>query len=188
MLHMENVENLGDEELVELVCFVNKELYTEVVRRYQTKLFRYANYLVQNEAKAADVVQEAFIKAYINLRGFDTKRKFSSWIYRITHNEALNTIKRYKKELLVGESWWFQALPGKEKSAEEDFEALELKETLTLHLNKLAVKYKAPLAMFYLEDKSYREISHILRIPISTVGVRIKRGKERLKTICQKKD
>ena len=68
----------------------DQELYGEVVRRYQDKLLRYADYLMQNESRAADVTQNAFIKAFINLNSFDTGKKFSSWIYRITHNEAIN--------------------------------------------------------------------------------------------------
>jgi len=90
------MENKTDEEIVELVSKGNKELYAEIIQRYQTKLMRYAQYLIDDYAKASDAVQESFIKAYINLNGFNTKKKFSSWIYRIVHNEAMNLVNKHK--------------------------------------------------------------------------------------------
>lgn len=65
---------ITDEQLVEKVRRADQELYREVVGRYQEKLLRYANYLCRDEAMAADVVQQAFIKAFINLNGFDIKK------------------------------------------------------------------------------------------------------------------
>ena len=105
---MVKIKNLSDEALVELVCSQNQELYAEIVRRYQDKLMRYAHYLTQNEDQAADVVQEAFIKAFINLKGFNTKKKFSSWIYRIVHNQAINYLKKYQKEISLEDNQWLE--------------------------------------------------------------------------------
>lgn len=73
---MEGIKNLSDEELVDYVRKKDKESYAEVIRRYKDKLLRYALYLTEDEDKAEDVVQESFIKAYVNLNGFDTKRNF----------------------------------------------------------------------------------------------------------------
>ncbi|KKQ24461.1 MAG: RNA polymerase sigma-70 factor, ECF subfamily [Candidatus Roizmanbacteria bacterium GW2011_GWC1_37_12] len=90
---------MSDEELITKIRTKDKELYAEIIRRYEAKLLRYANYLINDKDKAADIVQEAFIKAYINLNGFEVKKKFSSWIYRIVHNQAVNFIKKNKKEV-----------------------------------------------------------------------------------------
>ena len=92
-----DVDKKTDEELVEIVRSEDKELYSELVYRYEDKLVRYANYLIGDEHKAADAVQEAFIKAFINIKSFDLKKKFSSWIYRIVHNESINLVKKDKK-------------------------------------------------------------------------------------------
>jgi RNA polymerase sigma-70 factor, ECF subfamily len=95
---MQNFKDFSDEQLVEEVRSKDQELYSHIVDRYQAKLMRYIKYLIFDEYKAADVVQETFIKAFINLNGFDTRKKFSSWIYRIAHNEAMNSVKKYHRE------------------------------------------------------------------------------------------
>ena len=87
---MTKLSKLSDEEIVELVRRKNKNFYAQLISRYQKKLLRYANYLIADEDLAADAVQEAFIKAYINLHAFNLKLKFSSWLYRITHNQAID--------------------------------------------------------------------------------------------------
>ena len=96
---MPDIKLLSDEELVVQIRTKNKERYSDLVKRYQDKLMRYATYLLHDEQKALDVVQESFIKAYVNLNGFDTKKKFGSWIYRIVHNEAMNSAKKFIKEI-----------------------------------------------------------------------------------------
>ena len=75
---MSALVNLSDEELVDFVRKKDKESYIEVVRRYQNKLSRYVNYIIRDENQSDDIVQNTFIKAYKNLHGFNTKRKFSS--------------------------------------------------------------------------------------------------------------
>lgn len=183
---MKGVKNLNDEELVRLACTQDQELYAEVVRRYQDKLMRYATYLIQDKDRAADVVQEAFIKAFVNLRSFDTKKKFSSWIYRITHNEALNHIKKHKREVPLGGELSEQVAISS-SDIEEDFDKQQLKKMVISCLNMLPPIYRSPLVLSYLEGKSYEEISDILRMPIGTVGTRINRGKKLLAAICRQK-
>ena len=147
---MKNVKSLSDEDLVEVVRNRDQELYREIVNRYQEKLLRYANYLIGDNDKAADVVQEAFVKAFVNLQGFDVKRKFSSWIYRIVHNEAINYIKKYKKEIsLEGNN--FVNILKKDEDIEEDFEKKEIKKRVRQCLKALSVKYREPLVLYFLE-------------------------------------
>ncbi|OGJ37300.1 MAG: hypothetical protein A2383_01345 [Candidatus Pacebacteria bacterium RIFOXYB1_FULL_39_46] len=182
---MKNISKLSDEKVVEIVRTDNKEIYAEIIKRYQTKLMRYALYLINDEHQAADVVQDSFIKAYVNLQSFDLKKKFSSWIYRIVHNEAMNLINKTKNN---------QAMSIKEFEAIDDGVDLEdslIKKELILRaqncLNQISLIYREPLSLYYLEEKSYEEISDILKIPIGTVGTRINRAKVIIKKICQKK-
>jgi len=123
---MTTYENLSDEGLVGLVRSKDQELYAVLMRRYQAKLLRYANYLVRNNQRAEDVVQEAFIKAFVNLQGFNTKKKFSSWIYRIVHNEAINQLKKYSKEVRLTDAMTAQ-LASKEPKQDEVFENGEVR-------------------------------------------------------------
>jgi len=172
--------------MVELVRSQDQELYRELVRRYQNKLLRYANYLVHDEEPAADVVQEAFIKAFVNLQGFNTRKKFSSWIYRIVHNEAINYLKKSKKITPFAGREWLADRVRSDTDLENDFLKNQEKETVGRALEKLPLDYSEPLILFYFEEKSYDEISDILRMPVGTVGTRISRGKNLLRGFLEK--
>lgn len=179
---MTDISKLSDEQLVKHVRERDKEAYNEIIGRYKDKLIRYALYLTGDSDKAADVVQEAFIKAYINLNGFNIKKKFSSWIYRIVHNEAVTILRKYSKDRPILEEVDFDS--------GIDLENDLIKQELQAHthdcLGQMPVLYREPLSLFFLEDKSYAEISDILRIPVGTVGTRINRAKVLMKKICQK--
>jgi RNA polymerase sigma-70 factor (ECF subfamily) len=178
-------KRLSDEEVVEKVK-EDKEAYAEIVKRYEEKLKRYVKYLI-GEGEVDEVVQETMIKVYVNLQGFETKKgKFSSWIYRIAHNEAMNKVKKKKHLSLEFNDWLKEVLPGK-VNVEKEYEKKEEKELVRRCLKSLEFKYRSVLSLYYLEDKSYEEISEILRLPVGTVGIRLKRGKERLKQICNNK-
>ena len=173
---------MTDEEIVWQVQKGDKEIYARIVKRYQDKLIRYATYLVGDFHLASDVVQETFIKAYVNLNGFNVKKKFSSWIYRIAHNEAMNVLKKDKKQFSLGEYVEIDS----NIDLEENLIKKELKTQTQRCLKQMSVIYREPLSLYFLEDKTYEEISDILRIPMGTVGTRINRAKVIMKKICQK--
>jgi len=180
---MSELSKFTDEEVVEFTRTKDKEAYAEIIKRYQDKLMRYATYILRDEDKAADVVQESFIKAYVNLNGFNTKKKFSSWIYRIVHNQAINLITKHKRELPLFNDVDFDS----GMNIEEEYTKGEMAKTVEECLNEMPILYKEPLSLYFLEDKSYNEISDILRIPTGTVGTRINRAKILMKKICLKK-
>jgi len=175
-------KDLTDEELVVRVREEDQEEYAELVNRYEEKLKRYAGYLMGGE-ESDEVVQDTVIKAFVNLNSFDEKRKFSSWIYRIAHNEAMNRVKKKKHLSLDFNDWLKEVLPGK-INVEEEYEKKEEKEAVRESLLKLDFKYRSVLSLYYLEDKTYDEISDILKIPMGTVGIRLKRGKEKMRKVC----
>lgn len=176
-----------DEELVQLVINKDQEIYAEIVERYEAKLMRYAQTIVYDEDMAADVVQGAFIKAFVNLRGFNTRLKFSSWIYRITHNEAINLIRKHSKELRPDDSSWFDAIADERETAELELDRQFLAREIAEALAKVEVKYREPLILNLYQQKSYKEISDILKLPTATVGTRIARGKAKLKALLEQK-
>lgn len=173
---------LSDEALVEITRSEDQELYAELIQRYDAKLLAYAATFTKDNSEAADIVQLAFIKAFKNLRGFNTQKKFSSWIYRIVHNEAVNSIKRAKYQVPLPEGVDFKS----EDDTKLEYERSELKLRVQACLNKIPLKYSEPIRLFYLADKSYSEISDILRLPPGTVAVRIRRAKILIKHLCQK--
>ena len=179
---MEDLSKLSDEQVVQLVRQKDKELFSEIINRFQKKLLRYAIYLVNDDQMGADVTQNSFIKAYINLKSFNTKKKFSSWIYRIVHNEAINILNKNKKTLpMIEEIDYDSGI-----DMEDELIKKEIIEKTHNCLDKMPILYKAPLSLFYLDEKSYEEIGDILRVPTSTVGTRISRAKSIMKKLCQK--
>jgi RNA polymerase sigma-70 factor, ECF subfamily len=181
---MRNEKTLDDNELVVKIRTKDKQLYAQIVNRYEVKLLRYVIYLIHDENMAADVVQNTFIKAYINLNAFDTKKKFSSWIYRISHNEAMNAIKKYHKEVKMNEDFDLVS----DTDPNEEFSKNEIKKMVNYCLETMPVIYSEVLVLYYLEDKSYEEIGYILRIPVGTVGTRINRGKALMKKLCKNRN
>ncbi len=184
---MDQIDNKTDEELVRLVLKNKTEAFDILARRYEKKLLRYGKKFLYNYENIEDVVQNVFIKTYINIKSFDLSKKFSPWIYRIAHNEFINIIKKKKKEtLLFFEADVIFSFAGKEDFL-KDIETREEKEEIEKHLSKLKVKYREPIVLYYFEEKDYQEISDILKIPVSTVGTRLKRGRSEIKKLLHEK-
>lgn len=181
-------DEMSDEEIIQSVVNGDRNKYAQIVERYESKLMRYAQYLLKDYDFASDAVQESFIKAFINMRSFDTKRKFSSWIYRILHNEAMNVIKRNKKIVSLDNEENEINTPYEDFWHDIKIDQQILNSQVRNCLNKIDIKYKEVLMLSYFENLKYEEISDILHIPTSTVGVRIRRGKEALKKICSKEE
>ncbi|MFZ3301104.1 MAG: sigma-70 family RNA polymerase sigma factor [Microgenomates group bacterium] len=173
---------MTDEELIKIVRTSDQEQYSEIVKKYQEKLFRYASNIVIDESRAMDIVQQTFIKAFVNLNSFDTRMSFSSWVYRIAHNEAMNLVKKYKKEISLLPEFEIQSTD----NIEDDYFKKETVKNVRKCLNDIPVLYSEPLSLYYLEEKSYEEISDILRLPTNTIGTRISRAKGLMKKICKK--
>ena len=179
---MQNYTDLTDEMIVSEIQTGNSDLFSVIIDRYENKLLRYVNNILMDKDKAIDTVQETFIKTYINLNGFNTTKKFSSWIYRIAHNESLNLIKKYNKEVMMPEDIDFKST----EDIEEEFIQKEIVEKVNKCLQNIPLIYSEPLILFFIEEKSYEEISDILQIPMGTVATRINRAKIIMKKICQK--
>lgn len=171
---------LSDEQLVEIIREKDKELYSEIIKRYQTKLSHYLRKFVHNPDELEDVLQVAFIKAYRNLFGFNIHKKFSSWIYRIAHNEAVNHLKKNFKGQISLEEVEYKIIDEKINLHEQVDKNL-LREKIEKCLNDIKLKYREPLILFFFEQKSYQEISDILHISKNTVGTLISRAKQMLK-------
>lgn len=181
---------LTDEKVAEKVQHGDIDAFGILVNRYETKLIRYASKFLSSHEDMKDVVQEVFIKAYVNIKSFDKKKKFSPWIYRIAHNEYINTLKKKNRLTYVltdFETDTFFPHPASLLTPEIDAEKKFIKEILDKCLDELDHKYKEPLILSYFDELNYEEISEVLHIPVSTVGVRLQRGKARLRLIYEKK-
>lgn len=176
---MKNLNKLSDEEIISLILKGDKNIFSEIVKRYESKLKRYILRISSKREIVDDVLQNVFIKTYKNLYSFDRKLKFSSWIYRITHNEAINFAKAGFMKKFVSLDFFYHF--GTDDESIEKIEKQENIEKIKKSLDKLDIKYKEPLYLFYFEDKNYEEISDILRVPVKTVGTLIHRAKLKIK-------
>lgn len=174
---------MTDEHIVQAVIAGDRLAYRGLVERYQQPLVRYATYLVHDPDLAEDIVQDTFIKAYKNLLGFRPDAKFSSWLYRIAHNTAMDAVKHQHTSI--------DELAADDEPVSDDIDIAALVDQhiaardVAGCLSKLPIKYREAIALFYLRDASYSEISDILHISVSAVGVRINRAKAMLRSICK---
>jgi RNA polymerase sigma-70 factor, ECF subfamily len=173
-----------DAELV-LLTLQNQEYYAYLMDRYTDKLSRYIRRLSNfSDEDIEDVLQNVFLKAYKNLNEFDQKLKFSSWIYRITHNEVISQFRknRIRPQTVIAVDDVkiinkFAADIDMPRELDQKF----LTREYSNFLSNLSAKYREVLILRYLEDKSYEEIADILKTSTGSVGTLISRAKQKLK-------
>lgn len=182
---MSKHQTASDAELVAQVIAGKLEVYGELMKRYEAKLLRYVTYVLGGDYASADVVQETFIKAYINLRSYKSKYSFSAWIYRIAHNTAINVAKKNKRYVALPDAETIDSLPEfsvPDTLADEVDQAL-LGKNLQSSFMKLSPKYREPLLLNLVEGYAYQEIADILQLPINTVATRIRRAKQQMQSL-----
>ena len=183
---IDSSNNLSDSQIISRIISGDFEDYSLIVERYESKLMRYSMYLLKDYDVASDITQETFIKAYVSLQSFRLDKQFSPWIYRILHNEAMNFIKRSKKTCALGAVNEIDDDFLVKFKSDKILDKNMLNASVRKCLTKLDIKYQEILALNFFDNLKYDEISDILQIPTSTVGVRIKRAKVMLKKECEK--
>ncbi|HOX61087.1 MAG TPA: RNA polymerase sigma factor [Candidatus Magasanikbacteria bacterium] len=181
---MVETAQLSDEQIIEIVREKNQNLYAEIIKRYEAKLTRYLRRFVRDSDELSDIIQDVFIKTYQNLHDFDINKKFSSWIYRIAHNEALNHTKRNKNKISLDEKE--MDILDESLDLKNDTDRRLLSVQIGDALQKIKDKYREAIILFYLEEKTYDEVSDIMHVPRNTAGTLISRGKQALKKQLEK--
>lgn len=176
-----------DEDLARRVQRGDADAFGALVERYEAKLLRYGTKFLSNPEDVADLVQDAFIRAYQNIRSFDPSLRFSPWMYRIAHNEFVSALRKRSRNPVTFLD--FDALvshPAYDDPAPREREQKEMRALIDAGLERISPKYREVLVLYYLEELSYKEIADVLQVPVSTVGIRLKRGKEALQAVYQK--
>jgi RNA polymerase sigma-70 factor (ECF subfamily) len=133
-------------------------------------------------------LQETFIKAYYNLRGYDANRPFSSWIYRIAHNQTIST---YRKKSVRPEGHVIDVEDSviDQLAAEGDIGASVdralLAEMIGKVLPQLDIKYREIIVLRYFQGYSYQEIAEILQKPEGSIATLLHRAKKSLRTLLE---
>ena len=178
---------IEDIEMVQL-ALREQAFFAHIINRYEAPLERYIRRLgVHDPDDRADVLQDIFIKVYRNLNSFDQSLRFSSWIYRIAHNEAISWYRkrnaRPEGHMVLDSSDLLSFLSTKEESSEVVFDKEVNAEQLALALEQIDEKYRSVIMLRYFEHKDYNEISDILQIPVGSVGTLLHRGKHALRDV-----
>ncbi len=173
-----------DEELI-ILTLKDQNNFLYLMKRYEAKLLRYVMRISNlNKDEAEDIVQDVFIKTYQNINDFDSSLKFSSWVYRIAHNQVISNYRKIKvrpKTFILNDDSNFLENLASDFDLDKEIDLKYLKHNVNNTLNKLDTKYREVLILRFLEDKDYREISDILKKPMGTVATLINRAKEQFK-------
>jgi len=174
-------ESHTDEELAKRVQAGDTEAFGALMERYEAKLGRYGHKFLSDREDITDIVQEAFVRAYQNMQSFDTAQRFSPWMYRIAHNAFVSELRKRSRSPVISVD--FDSMvshPAYDDPAPKEREQKEMRVLIDKGLGKLSPKYREVLVLFYLEELSYKEIADVLSVPVSTIGIRLKRAKEAL--------
>jgi len=183
----EELNKKTDEELA-IMAEGNIAVFEELISRYEKKLMRYIARIANfSNEENEEVLQEIFIKVWKNINSFSSDLKFSSWIYRIAHNE---TISIYRKAKSRGISDQVELNDELFLPSKIDF-VKELDDKISSHniqnvLLEMDTKSREILVLKFLEEQSYEEISDILKLPMGTIATRINRAKEKFRGILNK--
>jgi RNA polymerase sigma-70 factor (ECF subfamily) len=178
-----------DQELV-VRTLEDKQQFASIVRRYDAPLYRYiVRQGCRDNSQAQDILQEVFIKAYLHLNDYDPSLPFSSWIYRIAHNETISHFRKEKNRPFVLEKGEDDELFGK-IADDLGFSQQEIHQyvasDIQAALEKLEARYCDIIILKFFEEKSYEEISDILQMPQGTVATLINRAKKKIKSYLEK--
>lgn len=177
----------SDEAIAKAVQDGNGEAFGILIERYEAKLKRYGRKFLNSKEDIEDMVQEIFIKTYSNIQSFDLDKRFSPWIYRIAHNQFVNALRKQSRmPMSFFDPDTILPMVASKETTDGAVLAEELSETIDQSLKELDPKYREPLVLFFYEEMSYQDIAEVLRIPVTTVGVRIKRAKDKLKAAYDK--
>lgn len=184
---------VADSELVERVLAGDSAAYELVMRRYNRRLFRAARGIVTDDAEAEDVVQEAYLRAYLRLDQFTGPAGFGAWLARITVNEALGRLRRDDRVVFIedhfkegrdhdyGDTDFARAMTSPRPSPEKLAARGELGRVIEKAIDGLPGEFRAVFMLRAVEGMSVAETAVSLGIPPATVKTRFHRARRLLK-------
>ena len=163
----------------------DREAFGALVEQYRDNVYRLAYRMCGNAYDADEAAQEAFVAAWRALPNFRGDAKFSTWLYRLTANAAIDVMRREKRHQTVGDGEMVD-LADDADSPQETVERTEQQEAVQKALATLSEEYREVLLLRYMEELDYAEIAEVLQLPSGTVKSRINRAKAALKTALLK--
>jgi RNA polymerase sigma-70 factor (ECF subfamily) len=181
---------MTDNEIIKLVLEGNKDEYRLLVQKYQKMVFRTSVGFVHNKEDADDLTQEVFIRAFQSLSGFKGDSAFSTWLYRITVNSALNKVRRESRNFILQS---LDSLFGAEKKIEaplfqsetEDPEKILIRrehvEWVRRAIDSLPENQRTAIVLSRFDDLSQKQIAEIMNTTEGAVEALLQRAKKKLR-------
>lgn len=182
----------SDEEIVEAILAGDRRLYGELVGRYQGRLVNYLNRMVRDREEAHDLAQEVFFKIYEALDRFDPTYRFSTWLFRVAQNAAIDQIRKRRLKLVSmhrpeddkgGERDW--EFPSEERSPYGEARNVERGAAIQQAVAELPREYRELIVLRHFGELSYDEIATLREMPLGTVKNKLFRGRQMLKQKLQ---
>jgi RNA polymerase sigma-70 factor (ECF subfamily) len=178
----------SDEELVEAVLRGDRDRFGDLVERYQGRLVNYVFRLLRNVEDAHELAQEVFIKVYQALDRYDPRYRFSTWIFRVAQNAAIDEIRKRRirvvsfegREDEEGESREWEP-PSPERGPYGELRNVERGAAIQDAIEKLPWEYRELIVLRHFGELSYDEIASLKEMPLGTVKNKLFRGRQMLK-------
>lgn len=178
---MNSMKDLSDDELIKKIAKSNDTVcFGELYDRYAEKVYNKCFGFVFNEAEAKDLTQDVFLHLFINLKKFNFKSKFSTWLYSLTYNFCVNYLNRDKEKKISSQS---NDIDEEYKLSVEvsDYSLFQMKvDRLEQVLLKIPPEDKMILQLKYQDDVSIKELVELLQISESAVKMRLSRAKNKV--------
>ncbi len=160
----------------------DRESFAALVEKYQRPIFTFIYHFFNDYALTEDLTQEVFLRAFKFMRTYDTKQKFSTWLFTIAKNLCIDELRRRDKERSVPiEEVRGGSLPGSTaNNPEEIVSSLSDVAYLKSLIEKLPEKYRTAIVLFYFNELSYEEISSIMGISMANTKIILFRAKKML--------
>jgi RNA polymerase sigma-70 factor, ECF subfamily len=172
---------LSDAEIVARVLRGDRELYAQLVARYQAVLYRHALGMVASPDAAADLVQDSFVKGYASLDRCHDPARFGAWVFRILRNRALDYLKdRRRKNVSLDQG--AAQLPSRDDPAAE-LERAEMGRAVAEALGSLPAAQREAFLLKHVEGRSYEEMAEMLGGSVSALKMRVMRAREALQAV-----
>ncbi len=179
---------LADSELVQTAIAGREASFEELVRRYQRPIAAYVYRMVGDYDAALDLTQEVFIKVYNSLARYRSEFKFSTWIYKIAHNAAIDHLRRYtvREQALVSGAEGERrevSIESRRLTPEQESEREERRSEIESVVHALSAAYRELIVLRHSHDLSYDEIAEVTGLPLGTVKNRLFRAREAMRDL-----
>lgn len=175
---------LGDAELIERILAGERELFQALVQRYQDSLYRVALSLSLDDDVAADLVQDAFVRAYANLARCHDRRRFRFWLLATLRNRALDWLKeKRRRDASLSEEAVVRKVESSSVGQADLGERLVVRRALEAAMAKLSPQLREAFVLRHLEQCTVEEVAELLGIGVSAVKMRLHRARQQMQEL-----